>query len=884
MKRQDPPHMARRFLRWYCHPDLVQEIEGDLYELYVRRRKKMSAFKANTLYWFNVITFCQPWAWRKYKGQNSILFWMMLKNYFKVEFRKLKRGISFTFITVLGLGLAISSSIYLYEYTQFERSFDTFHENAERIHLLSVFNRTKVGTELGTAKIFGTVAEEIKNTYPEVEYACRFLNLNGIYGNILVRNGNQISVENNVYFTDSDIFSIFSFDLIAGNKATALTQPNSIVLTTSIAQKYFGNDVDLYQLVGKNIELKTDRLEYYQITGVIKDVPDNSHLKFDFLASLNSFQNGREFFYQWGDFYTYLLLNPNSDIQDVQMNMNSSEVLKRVTNNAPYAANLSLDLHALQDIHLRTKLSDMPSIAGNEDLISFLELVALIILIIAGFNHVNLSVAESIKRTSEVGIRKAAGANRRELSIQIVVQTFLINFFAFVLALSILWLFAPIINQLSGNLTFQLLWNNTSFWLQLLLLFIITTFLISIYPAFVISKYNPLEAIQQKASPKSGKALRSILITSQFVASFALIGMTVVTLLQMDFIQNKDLGIAIDNTIVVKAPGIKDSTYYQKYQVFKDKLEQYADIKSVITSSNIPGRESTWGGGLRLASENEPRGLHADYLGVDANFKDAFGLKMKVGRFFSEDSPSRNQGVVLNEAAVKALGYFNAEDLLGEKLIFRRDSLNIIGVIEDYHQLSLQRDFVPTVMVTWKTGSGNFYSIKSNPNKATSTLDYVNEVFQEVFTGNPFEYFFLDTYFQNQYEAAERFKNLVTLFAILALVIACLGIYGLSVHIIQNRLKEISIRKVLGANMSQVIQLLSSSFLKMVIIATLIGIPFFYFIAQTWLESFVERIALAWWIFFLPALSIIVSVLITVGYQTMKVAITNPVHALRNNQ
>lgn len=804
----------------------------------------------------------------------------MLQSYLKGAFRNLIKQKGFSLLNLGGLTIGIAACMLILLYVSFEMSYDQFHEKGDRIHRLRLDESRDSENSIGRVKIYGFIAPDLTEKFPEVESAARLINMHGIMGNFVMGRGDiSFSVEK-MYYADPELLTIFSFDMLEGNPETALVEPNSAVMTKSTARKFFGDAPALGQTIVQNGETS------YQITGVIQDIPENSHIKFDYLLSYESLKSIR--FYQhmaeWADWYTYVLLRPEVNTDNFNQKLQAANLIAEHFGERRQSEAVSqLSLQPLPEIHLNSHLEGELEINGSAVLTYSLLIVAFLILLIAWINYINLSTARSLDRAKEVGVRKVVGANRGSLIGQFLLESMLLNIVAFILAAVLVAALLPNFNQLVGKTITMSTYGRSELWGILLACFAFGSLLSSFYPAFVLSEFRPIAILKGNLNFAGGSGsalLRKGLVVFQFAASIALIAGTWAVYQQLSFMRSQELGINIDQTLIVRGPASVEGDYMPLFNSFKTSIGQQSAVKSVTASSNIPGRESTWGGGVRR-QDGEPGAVtNYDFMGIDYDFLDAYDMKMVAGRNFSRDFPSDVSGVLLNEAALPHLNAQSPEAIIGEKLLgWRNREYTVLGVVANHHQLSLHQAHLPTVYFLRE--NGNFYSIKLSSKDIAGTVAAIQSEFDQQFAGNPFDYFFLDTYFDRQYQSDQRFGRVFSLFSGLAILIACLGLFALSSYMAMKRTKEIGIRKVLGASVPDIISLLSRDFLFLIAVANIIALPFARYLIQKWLENYAFRIAMGWELFAIPVIIVAGIAVVTVGFQALKSALANPADALR---
>ena len=800
----------------------------------------------------------------------------MLRNYLLTTFRNIIRRKGFSALNILGLSIGLASSLLILQYVKDELSYDDFHENAEHIYRVQYDAYRDKELVFQCATAFPKVGPALKAEFPEIQNTCR---LYLRYGGGVVRY-NDISIkEDNIFTVDQSFFEMFSYPLIAGDRNTALNDANTAVIEEQTAKKYFGDE----DPIGKRIRF--GNREEYEITGVLRS-PENSHLKFTFLFSYPTLTTliGRDFEEAWGwyDFYNYVQLKPGADPAALEAKLPA--FIQKYGREGD-ADRMKFSLQHLPDIHLYSNLIQEARVNGDGRSVYFLMMIALFILGIAWVNYINLATARAVERAKEVGVRKAIGAARTQLMSQFVGEAFILNLAAVAVAFALLSLAIPLFNSLSGKALTNSILLEPTLWYAVAGLFIVGSVLSGVYPAFVLSSYKPVKVLKGSMSgSREGLLLRKVLVVVQFVFSVGLIAGTMIVYQQLSYMQNRDLGVNIDQTLVINSPGViaDRNNYPSQYNTFKNEIQRHPSVKKVTASSDIPGNLIYWtNGGRRVGEGTDEFTSTVMYrMGVDYDFFDTFGNQIVAGRVFSPEFTADSSSVVLNRKAVETLGFKNVDEAIGSLMRIGGDTLTIVGVIENYHQEGLHNDFRQTAFHL-TSGDHTFYSLKVGQADLGEVVAFASEKYQSIFPGNPFDYFFLDSFFNRQYEKDRQFGQVFGFFALLAIFVAGLGLFGLASFTAAQRTKEIGIRKVLGSSVPNIFFLLSFDFLKLVIVANLIAIPLVWFLMEKWLNTFAFRIDIGAWMFVLSGVITIMIALITVSFQSIRAAIANPVNSLR---
>ncbi|HEY9000252.1 MAG TPA: ABC transporter permease [Mucilaginibacter sp.] len=814
----------------------------------------------------------------------------MIKNFLVISLRNLLKRKGYTTLNILGLTIGITCCLLIFQYVSYERSYDTFQKNSSRIVRirLDAYKQGKLSWQSATSyPAFGPL---MKKDYPEVENYCRLID-----DELLLSNDakNIKFSEKKGYFADPSSISMLDMKLAGGNSATALDAPNKIIISQSMARKYFGTT----DVVNKTLQSHGDgraKPDTYQITGVFKDYPKNSHLIIDYLVSYETLRkalreqgdkdDSANTAIGWYDFYVYLQMKPGTNLQKFESKMPA--FAEKYINNRKgnKLNNVRNELHIipLSDIYLNSNYNQEAEVNGSGSAVNFMFLIGFIIMGIAWINYINLSTARSVERAKEVGVRKVLGAAKGNLIRQFMLENVLLNITAILLAGFAVAVLTPWFNNLMGKDVSTGFSMSGEYWLIFFAIFCSGTLLSGLYPAFVLSDYKPVAVLKGAFKNTSGGLiLRKSLIVVQFGISVVLIAGTIIVYQQVNFMRKQKLGVDINQTLVLSGvQSIPDSVYQDALQPFKTDLLKIPGIKGMTSSSNVMGQEIYWTNGFQSLDHKELGGSTVYRLGVDYDFLPQFGMKLLAGRNFSKDFPTDKKGAILNDRALAQMGFKDPQDAIGKK-ISNGDTLTIIGVIQSFHHMGLQKPIDPQ-LISLRTNARNAYSIKLQTTDLQGTVATVKALWTKYFPNDPFNYFFLDDEFNAQYQSDQRFGEMFTLFASLAILIACFGLVGLSAYNILQRTKEVGIRKVLGASVQNVVFILSKDFLLLVILSFIIAAPVSWFIMHRWLQDFAYRITINWWVFGIAGALALLIALSTISYQAIKAAIANPVKSLRS--
>ncbi len=791
---------------------------------------------------------------------------IMFKNYLKIAFRNLIKHKTYSFIHLIGLTIGIACLILIIKYVQYEMSYDTFNDKAGRICRIVGHNWAQTPVPLSA---------DVMNFFPEIENAVRIRKV----GKILIGNEQKKFYEENVIFADPSIFSIFTFPLQEGDYRTALNDPYSVVITQEAARKYFGNQ----NPIGKKLSYD-DRLEY-QVTGILKNIPHNSHLKFDFIFSLGS---AKAAFYK--DFFenkmntvvfNYFLLRKNSNVSSLEARID--EFTKYILGENYYNANkadksqwrIEYHFQLLESIHLHSDLGGELEPNGDITNVYIFSAIAVLILLIACINYINLSSARYMNRLKEVGIRKVIGANRLHIIYQFIGESILFSFMAIVAVVLLIEILRTWLGSVLGE---NEIFSGGSFELSYILIGIaLFTGLVSgLYPALFISRFAPT-SILSKTILRTNKRFNygNILISFQFIVSTVLIIAALIVNNQLSYILNKKLGFDKEQIIVLP---LQDNSVRTQSEPLKNEILQQPEIVNASLSSIVPGgvrwvRSFNWEG-QKNDEENTMNYIVADY-----DFLKTYKMQIIEGRNFSKSfSTDAEQGFLINQAAQKRLGW---ESPIGKKIGSFKKQGSVIGLIKDFHFKSLHEKIDPMVIYIGKQDEFEYMSVKIKTKNIAGVLHSLENTWKSFSPDKPFEYFFLDSYWGKLYQKEQNMKNLFDCFSGLAIFIACLGLFGLTAISAQNKIKEIGIRKVLGASVPGIVLMLSIKFIRWVILANVIAWPVAYYFMNKWLQDFAYRTEISWWVFVLSGGVALAIALATVSFQAIKAATANPVEVLR---
>lgn len=808
----------------------------------------------------------------------------MIKNYFKIAWRNLLKNKVYSIINVIGLALGLGCFIVISLYVIDELSYDRFHEKLDRIY--------RVNSDLSFGGVYQAMAysadpmeETLKNDYPQVEDYVRFYASTGAR---LIKKESEYIKEEQVVFTDSTLFDVFTLPMIKGDPKTALKAPNNVVLTESSASRYFGS---VEQAYGKTLTVQGNPDKVYNITGIIEDLPQNSHFHYDFYFSIQDID------YQFGNFlshnfYTYVVLKEGTDYNEFNKNFDEVMVTHILPQIKQFIQIESLDdfadtgnflrysLFPMTDIHLKSDQEGEIEPGGNMQYVYIFSAVAIFILLIACVNFMNLTTARSSGRAKEVGIRKALGTEKKNLMYQFLTESTLVAILAMAGALLFVWLSLDWFNGIAGKQMHMGLLVQPTYLIFLAFLPFVVGGLAGLYPAVYLSSFKPISVLKGKLSSGNKRdPIRSFLVIFQFSTSIALIVGTIIIYSQLNHIQNSELGFNRNQVLTVENMGIDQNSR----EVLKSEIEQFSEIQSASFGGYIPvagssRSDTTFSTDAVMTQDN---GFSMQYWQVDHEYIPTMGMEVVQGRNFDKSMGTDSTAIIVNEMAAKASGF---ENPIGKKLYTLNDGevpigYTIIGIVKNFNFESLRSNVKPLAM---RLGTNSWVSVfRFDTADVSSLVSKIESKYKAIGNDIPFEYRFMDESFDMMYRQERRVGKVALTFAILAIVIACLGLFGLATYVAEQRRKEIGIRKVLGASVANIVQMISRDFVKLVGIAFLIATPLAWFAMDKWLEDFAFRIDIEWWVFVLTGVIALLISILTLSFQAIKAAIVNPVKSLR---
>ncbi|MEL7123348.1 MAG: ABC transporter permease [Bacteroidota bacterium] len=876
---KQPPSWSLKFFRWFCLPDMVEDIEGDLVERYQAKIASMGSTKANRYFNRQVLLLFRPGIvdYRKFFFIKIRL--AMLKKYVQLAGRQLLNAKNYSLINIFGLAVGIAACLVILLYINEEWSYDKFHKNEDSIYRVTTLETEDNGIVRHLANAYPPLAPLLASSYPEVEQTCRYFPLS-----VSVKNpeSNLLTQEGSFFFADSTFFDMFSFDFQQGVEATALDQPNAIVLTQKTAKKYFKDEDPM----GKTLTIEGNIP--VQVTGVLEDIPDNSSLQFEFIAAMPLVRqvigdwvlDPRQGWY-YPPMYTFVKIPNKADATRIAAGM--SEFSKNNLSER-LAQQKSFTMQALSQVHFETLEGDLEP-ATDPSVLYILLAVAFLILAIGCTNYINLSLSKGIQRFKEIGMRKVLGAGNQDILAQLSVESFTYLTIALVLALIIVQITLPGFNNIMGR---ELsLWSNTNWYLALGTLGVLGVIglLNAFFPFLAVSKFKLINTIKSNKNPSNGNEGKTFLkngfVIFQFVTAIVLLIATFTIQQQLSYIQQKNLGLQAEQVIIVP---IRDDSIQNKFATAKDIFLSVPAVKSVSAISNFPWERGYYN--FMSTFNGQGRTVKADLqtLLVEEDFINTMNMEMIQGRPFSKDYGTSKDAFIINEAAAKKFGIKSIEGIqvnMANVASGKPKTGEVIGIVRDFHLKSLHHEMEPVILtVAPKSYFLDNFVISLNTQDLDKNIAQISSIWQSRLSDRPFDYFFLDDAFQKFYLKESRLAKVFSYFAILAFIIAGLGMFALAAYLSERRMKEMSIRKILGATGVQILSLLSKDFLKLVLIAIIIAIPLAWLSMNEWLSDFAFRTALQWWIFVGAGLFTLAIAFGTISIRGWRVVRANPVESI----
>ncbi|RFS16525.1 ABC transporter permease [Emticicia sp. C21] len=869
-----PPKWADRLLEWFCAPHLLEEVQGDLYERFQKNVRVFGEKIARREYVIGVLSFIRPFALKREKTEEVSTFFLiqiMISSYFKIALRNLFKNLRFTTINILGMTLGMACALIIFLIVRHETSYDLTQSKGDRIYRVETKNikedHTYAGTYTGMTRALHADLPEAERIVPVLQY----------WGYTFSTPNTDKRFKESFVFADNNLVKTFDYQWLAGNADKALTQPNTVILTRKYAEKYFGKT----DVLGETI--RYDNKQDLMITGVIEDYPTTTSFPFNMIISFSTLKGTNPNFEfdkwnGWNDNHqVYVLLKEG--VKAEQLEGRFKNIVKKYMDKEAVADKEFL-LNPLKEMHYS---SNMGGRTANIKLLRTLSLIGLLVLLISCFNFINLSTAQLFKRAKEVGVRKVIGSSRQSLIYQFLTEAGIITGTAIVLAILSTGITLPSITSILDipiHMADLFAWKNLLFVLGLLLA---TTLLAGIYPAMKLSGMTPMWALNKNKMPQVRQvfSLRQALVIVQFTVSLVLISSAMLMDEQLSFFQKADLGFNKDAIITISLPDNSPA----KLQAFRNQLVSSSQIKDVSFSFNSASAESNWMQGTEIRNSETPIQIKAQMKMGDSHFLDTYGIQLLAGRTLKDNDT--NQVVLANEIYLDKMGIKNPHDAIGKKFYFGNSEEygTIVGVVKNFNVNSLHQKIDPTLIQVvpehYYQGGIKLNNTNLSSDNIEATVAHIEKLWTATFPGQVFEYKFLDAELGRAYQSELRTARLMQTATFIAILIACLGLFGLATFIAEQRTKEIGVRKVLGASVTSILVLLSKDFLKLVIVAIVIATPVAWWAMDSWLQNFEFKIHITWWVFVFTGLMMATLAIVTVSFQSLKAALINPVKSLK---
>ncbi len=865
------PNFPLRILRWFCPPDLLEDIEGDLLEIFHQRLQKSSRNRAICLLYIDVLKLVRPEIIKSFTALNINQTISILSHYNRIIYRGLLKHKTFSVINISGLVIGMVASLMLAKYVGFNLMYDQFHLNKDRIMLVQQSQKEESGKITHSKLTYWKLGLILLEKFPEV---LRMTHVNQNVETQVTSTGGSAHKthynEHGILTVDSSFTQMFSFPFLHGSARTALREPHSIVLTESSAIKYFGK----VNVLGNTLitGLPWGEKETLQITGVVEDVPIWSSIQFDFLKSSSGTIPDDE--WDLAGYSTYLLLDHN--LQSKTLESKFTQEIKELEEVVGRDLDFSVTLSSIASSEFST--SDI-----------IMSLTALCILLITWINYINLTSAKVLSRTNEIGVRQIVGAGKRRIFGQIIYEGLLINVLALIVAILLLWTTYPYLEEFTAGRILQFWETSTSLNFIFVAIFLIGAFLSALYPALLLSGLRPTTTLKNSmANGFSGERMRSLLLILQFSISIILIISVSVISAQLQHMRSQDLGIDLNQTMVIRSAKDGWDGKLDRFRAIKNQIGNLSIVRSLCSSTVTPGGGN--GQDINLKAGEMQEHIHAHLVGIDAAFMDTYKIDFISGQNFEEGRFSWNrQGLIINSTTLKNLGYSSPDEIINQECRIQNDEsrYQIIGVVNDFHQNSLKEKIEPLVFqfnpfrghISVRIDSNVYH----NYSDINSAISLIKDRWQDVYSDQTFEFHFLNDAFNQAYQSDARFKTLFSIFTSISLFISCLGLFGVTLFATQKRHKEISIRKVMGASSSQIMASFLHRHSVLLIISLLISLPTGWILMNHWLQNYHYRVRISGWLLLIPAVTVILLTTITIVINTLRVSLSKPVTALRND-
>ncbi len=860
---QKPPRLAEAFLEWFCDPAVLETLQGDLQELYARRVEEMGKRRARLYFTLDVLDSCRPFAWKRkrfFQTNHPDMF----QNNLKVAWRNMLKHKFFSVVNISGLSLGLTFSLLILLWVRDEMSYDRFHQDSDRIYQSFFHTPNENGVIRTTGNSPYPLYRAYRDEIPGVEESAVFQRAN----ERILKVGEK-QFKSSGAMGSYSLFRIFSFPLVDGVLPDGVADPATLMISESLAHRLFGTGWK-GNVIGQTINVNNQN--DLTVVGVFADIPRHSTLRFDYLINIELNAKSQPWTERWGNwlFSVYIKAMPQADLSQVAAN-----ALALYRDSEAYEKGEQVTLFRFADRYLHGKYVAGKPAGGRIEYVRTFFLAGLFLLIIACINFINLSTARAARRAREVGVRKVVGANRLGLIHQFLTEAGLITIISVVLAVLLAWLILPEVNEFTGK-NLLLDFTEPTFWLVLIGISVLTTALSGSYPAFVLSGFRISRVLKGQLTPEIKNVhFRKGLVVLQFVLSTLLIFGTITIQKQIHFLQNKNLGLDRENIVYLNMT----QPVMEKFGSFKEELLRQPGISKVVRTSHVPVNVRSATGDLEWEGKASDNHQMFKLLFTDhEDFASMFGIEMVQGRFFREDMKTDSNGLVINEATARAMGIDNP---VGTEVNFWGHDARVIGVVKDFHINSLYEDIQPLVIAKLPENTWSMF-LQTEAGKTKEALAGLEKVHKGLFPAIPLEYTFLDDQYARMYQSEIQMGQLANYFALIAIFISCLGLLGLITFTIEEKTKEIGIRKVLGASVSNIVNLLSRDFLSLLVLALVIALPVSWYFANQWLEKFAFQINVDWWIFTQAGLIAILLALATVCLRALRAANANPIDSLRS--
>ena len=869
-----PPKWPLKLLRFIIKEKYLEEIEGDMEERFQDNLKLFSTKKARLLYVWDTLKLLRPSLIKGFERGYRINQYGMIRSNVKNSLRIFFKSKLYSSINILSISSGLTIAMLILLYVKFELSYENKNPISDRVVRITMDYLSGKTLVEQVCQTYHPSGPRIASEFSEVTDFTRAYPIE----ESIIKVGDDFFREPRIYAVDPAFFNLFSYPLLQGDPGTVFSNPFEVVLTESQALAYFKRK----DVVGESLRISGFDKDF-KVSGIIRDNPPNTHLKFKILISYSSIKAAfgeKRFLWNNNTTYTYLLLSHPNQYENFLVNL-------RAFNDRLHKENKILNekivAQPVRNIHLYSHKTEEAEQNGDATSVFFLLGVAIMVILIAVVNYINLSTSKSLDRAKEVGIRKVVGASLSQLKVQFFTESFIINLFAGLVAIGLMLVSLPAFRNMSGLPSDFHFWNDLIFWCTITSIIVISTLVSGIFPAFILSSFKPLQVLKGKFSHSAkGTILRKALVIFQFSITIFLLIQTYVTERQLSYMRGKELGLDIERTIVVLSPD--DNSQRQNYQLFKNELLMHTEFQSVTLSHSVPGQPSSkmssTNVGVDLINATEEQSFNFYINFIDADFIPAMRMELKVGENFHAENQGQEK-ILVNEEAIKIWGIHRPEEAINQAITLWGKQRTIIGVVKNFHQGSAGTAYIPMIFIH-NAANAKLASIRTQSGNIQKHLDSVKEIYESFFPNSPFNFFFLDQEFDKQYRNEERFQQVFGTLTGFAVLIACLGLFGLVSFTVANKTKEIGVRKVLGASITQIICLLSKDFIALLLIAMTISISITYFLIQSWLEKYTFRIDLSIWFFVGPTMGVLMLSVLIVFLKTFQVSSANPADSLRD--